>query len=267
MAHTGQRLRGLVLGACAAVVMAWPTAAIGQAPYSSSAEPPSDPPDFMLERPRVTLGLRGNWVFASAGSDIYDFVTELLTIEKSSFNTPAIGGEVSLSITPRLDVSVGIEHSNESIDSEYRDQVERLPDGSTAPILQSTSLKHSNLYGSARFALRPRGRQISRLAWIPSSFVPYVGAGVGISKYRFQQDGDFVNFVNNQIFADFYKSEGWTPSFHVLGGTDIHVYKRVFASLEGRYMWADAPLHRKFVGFDPIDLGGFRFGAGLNFVF
>jgi hypothetical protein len=268
MAHTGQRLRGHVVGACAAVAMAWPTPAIGgQDPYSTSAEPPSAPSDFMLARPRVSVGVRGNWIFASAGSDIYDFVTDTLTIEQSSFDAPAIGGEISWIVNPRLDVSLGFEYSSQDMDSEYRDRVEQLPNGTTIPIAQTTSLQVSNLYVSGRLALLPRGRQIGRFAWIPRSFVPYVGAGAGFSKYNFKQDGDFVDFVDDHIFTDAFLSDGTTPSFHVFGGADIQLYKRMFLSLEGRYMWADAPLSRDFIDFEPIDLGGFRFGAGLHLAF
>jgi hypothetical protein len=248
--------------------MTLPTPAAGdQDPPPSGAQAPSASPDFMLQQPRATIGVRGNWVFASAGSDIYDFVTDLLTIEKSSFNTAAVGGEASWNIKPRLDVSLGLEYSNHGIDSEYRDRVEQHPDGTTTAIVQNTSLQHSNLHVSAKFALLPRGRRISQLAWIPSSFIPYVGGGAGISHYSFKQDGDFVDFADDHIYPDSYRSEGFTPSLHVFGGTDVQVYKRTFLSLEGRYMWAKAPLGPDFIGFEPIDLGGFRLSAGLYFVF
>ena len=37
---------------------------------------------------------------------------------------------------------------------------------------------------------------ISRLAWIPRTFMPYVGAGGGYGTYEFRQNGDFVDFDN-----------------------------------------------------------------------
>ena len=62
----------------------------------------------------------------------------------------------------------------------------------------------------------PRGRQISRLAWIPRTIVPYVGAGGGVTSYEFRQSGDFVDFATENaaagtftIFTDSFKSEGW----------------------------------------------------------
>ena len=128
--------------------------------------------------------------------------------------------------------------------------------------------------GSAKFGLLPRGRQISRLAWIPRTFVPYVGAGAGMTRYSFRQSGDFVDFATENpaagtfsIFTDVFQSEGWSPSAHLLGGADILVFKRLYFSLEGRYTWVHAELDQDFIDFQPMDLGGFRFGAGINFVF
>ena len=90
----------------------------------------------------------------------------------------------------------------------------------------------------------------------------------------FRQTGDFVDFATENrvlgtftIFTDTFRSEGWAPSAHVFGGTDIQVYKRLYLSLEGRYTWQHADLDQDFIDFEPMDLGGFRFGAGIHFVF
>jgi hypothetical protein len=45
------------------------------------------------------------------------------------------------------------------------------------------------------------------------------------------------------------------------------VWKHLFASVEGRYSWAAADLDRDFTGFEPLDLSGFKFTAGINFLF
>ena len=38
-------------------------------------------------------------------------------------------------------------------------------------------------------------------------------------------------------------------------------------SLDGRYSWQQATLSQDFIDFEPIDLGGFRFGAGIHLAF
>jgi hypothetical protein len=45
------------------------------------------------------------------------------------------------------------------------------------------------------------------------------------------------------------------------------LYKRLFATFELRYVWADARLERDFVDFEPIDLAGARTSGGIEFVF
>lgn len=270
MTHHGQPWRGLLLSVCAGLVVAamvTPAQAQSSPPQSSGSYQAPTKPDFMLGRPRVTLGVRGEWLFASAGSDLFDFVTEQLTLDKSSFNAPGFGLDLAFSLTDRLDLVTGFDIAKSASSSEYRDHVELV--GTTyLPIQQTTSLRQSNLFGSLKFALVPRGRTISRFAWIPSAIVPYAGVGGGVTNYDFTQDGDFVDFNNaNRIFTDDFRSNGWTPSAHVFGGADIQLYKRMFMSIEGRYGWASATLDTDFIDFEPIDLGGFRLGAGFHIMF
>lgn len=220
----------------------------------------------MLGRPRASVGVRGSWMLARGGSDIFDFVTTNLTLERSSFNQATFGGELSINITPRIDVMFGADFGRAKTPSEYRDKVEQIATG-TIPIQQTTSYNQVNLAGSVKFALVPKGRSISRFAWVPRTVTPYVGGGGGLVKYELEQTGDFVDFQDDHIFTDVFRSSAWAPSIHGFGGVDIQLHRHLFMSLEGRYMWASAPLEQKFVGFEPIDLAGFRLGGGVHVVF
>jgi len=263
---------GPVVSVCAALLML--LSALSAAAQSANSAtgtnsatvqaPPS--PDFMLGRPRASLGFRGNWMMARGGSDIFDFVTEQLTLEKSSFNQATFGGELAINITPRIDAVFGADIGRAKSPSEYRDKVEQVGN-TTVPIQQTTRYEQVNLAGSMKYSLMPKGRQISRFAWIPSTVTPYVGAGGGLVHYNLQQTGDFVDFQNDHIFTDVFHSDAWAPSVHAFGGVDIQLHRHLFMSLEGRYLWADAPLEQKFIGFDPIDLAGFRLGGGVHVVF
>jgi hypothetical protein len=249
------------LGACAAAAAAGPQAEARAA--SAAANPASPRPDFFFGRPKGSVGIGGSWVLARAGSDIFDFVEDQLTIDKGDFNAPAFAADVAIAITPRLEVVSGVEVSRASTRSEYRDFV----DNDFLPIEQTTELKTVSVSGSIRYALVPRGREVSRLAWVPRRVTPYVGAGAGALWYEFKQSGDFVDFVDLSVFPDVFRSRGWTPTAHAFGGVDLHVYRRLFMSIEGRYVWAAARLGRDFVDFDPIDLAGFRMAGGVNVAF
>jgi hypothetical protein len=220
-------------------------------------------PDFLFGRPHGSLGVRGSWMFASAGSDLFDFVQQHLTVEKKDFNAPVWGMDVAFVVTPRIDVVVGFDGSRSGAESEYRDFV----DNRSLPINQETSLKERNVFGSVRFNLVPRGQSVSRFAWVPRALTPYLGAGGGALWYKFEQNGDFVDFVNLSVFSDYFSSGGFTPSMHVFGGTDLHLYRALFLTFEGKYVWANAKLGSDFIDFDPIDLGGFRISTGINVLF
>lgn len=217
----------------------------------------------MFGRPRGAVALRGSWVFARAGSDLFDFVTDQLTLEPKDFDGPAIGGEVAIAIGSRLEVLGGLEFTKSSAPSEYR----RFVDNNNLPIEQETRLKNLHLNGSVRVALIPRGHSVSRLAWIPRGITPYIGGGAGAVRYEFTQTGDFVDFVDLSVFSDVFVSKGWAPSGHVFGGADIQVYRMLFLQIEGRYLWSSAKLDADFIDFDPIDLAGFRTTAGVSFLF
>jgi hypothetical protein len=166
-------------------------------------------------------------------------------------------------MTPRLDLAGGVEFGKSSTGSEYRSFV----DNDRLPIEQETSLRQTNLTASLRMSLIPRGREVSRLAWVPSTVTPYIGVGGGMVWYELRQVGDFVDFVDLSVFPAQLTSRGWAPSAHVLGGVDVKVWRRVYVTMEGRYVWAHADLGEDFTGFDPIDLAGARATAGINIVF
>ena len=267
MTRNGHRFRGPCLSVCAALLLAvsaLPASAApdDQNPGAPSFRPPSSA-DFMLGRPRVTVGLSGNWVNASAGSELFDFVTDQLTLERSDFNRPAVGIDLSINVAPRLDATMGFEGSKMEKTSEYR----KFVDNKLLPIEQTTGFKEQAFSAGVKLALLPAGRRVSRYAWIPSKITPYVGAGGGMLRYDFEQFGDFVDFADSHVFNSHFRSAGWTPSAYASGGTDVHLFSRVFMSLEGRYTWSSATLDKDFVDFDAIDLKGFRFGAGFHYAF
>jgi hypothetical protein len=231
-------------------------------PASAGAQPS---PDFLFGSPKGMIGVRSGWLFASANSDLFTFVERHLTVEGTDFNAPAIGVDAEFAMTPRLSAIAGFDYARASKNSEYRDFV----DNQRLPITQTTRLSELNLSGSVKFAVTPRGREISSRAWIPAAVTPYVGAGGGIMKYEFLQFGDFIDVdsANSDIFTDTFRSSGWTPSAHVFGGVDVRVYKRLYVSVEGRYLWSNGTPDRDFIDFDPIDLAGLKATVGLHYMF
>jgi hypothetical protein len=230
---------------------------------SAQSTPSTRSADFLFSRPRGSIGVRGSWLFASAASDLFDFVTSRLTIDKTDFNAPGLGGYVNIGVKSNLDAQFGIEYEKSNQPSEYRD----LVDNNFQAIEQTTSLRSLNLMASLRVTLVPKGRSVSRFAWVPTRVIPYVGGGGGAVYYEFLQTGDFVDYTDLTVFPDTFRSTGWAPSLHAFSGVDVQVYRSLYATIEGRYTKASAKLGTDFIGFDPIDLSGFKVSAGINLLF
>jgi hypothetical protein len=232
------------------------------APQRVAAQPS---PDFLFGSPNGMIGFRGGLVLASAQSDLFTFVEEHLTLDRKDFNAPAIGVDLELAINNRMSAVIGFDFSKASKDSEYRNFV----DNQRLPITQTTSLREMNFGGSLKFALTPRGREISSRAWIPAAVTPYVGGGGGLMQYEFLQFGDFIDVddPNLAIFADTFRSSGWTPSAHIFGGVDVKIWKRMYVSGDARYLWAKDTPDLDFIDFEPIDLAGFKITAGVHYMF
>jgi len=247
-------------------------------PAAAIQPPPQTEPDFLFGRPRGFYGISGGWIQASQGGSIFDYVREQFTVNEGAFDSAMIRFAFGLALAPRTDLLFEMGVNQATVPSEDR---HFLNDNYTDdpsddyPITQKTRLKQVPLGVSLRYWLRPRGREIGRYAWVPNRVAPYVGIGGGTQRYRFTQEGDFVDSLG-MIYSDVLHSKGWAASGHVFGGTSIKLTRRVFAGAEARYVWADTPLSHNYLSFcryasstcsDSIDLSGLRITGGIEFVF
>ena len=215
---------------------------------------------FLFSPPDVTLTFRAGYDVPRAGSDIFSYTRELLTVEKSNFYAPAIAVDLGIRLNDRLDSVLGVGYAESETLSEFRDWV----GNDDLPIEQVTTHSKVPFTLSARYYLRDRGRTLSRYAWVPSTLAPYVGAGAGGIWYKFAQDGEFVDVETRDIFADELVSDGVAPLVHVFSGLEFSVGSRFVLTAEGRYSWSNDPMDRQFEGFENIDLSGFQILAGFG---
>ncbi len=217
---------------------------------------------FLFHAPRATLGMRASFQFARAGSGIFDFVTQQLTLNRRDFDTFGVAGDLGVNLSGPLDLVLSGGYSGTTKHSEFRDFV----DQDNLPISQRTSFTMTPLTGALRLYLLPRGHSVSRFAWIPARFSPYVGAGGGMVHYTFKQVGSFVDFQDLSVFDETLRSSGWTPLGMIMAGMDFSVGPRVVLTTDARYQWASANLDQQFVSFaDGIDLSGLQLSMGVHF--
>jgi opacity protein-like surface antigen len=231
--------------------------------FAGAARAQEPSADFLFGRPRASLVARGGWQMAAASSDIYDFFSERLTIEDSDFDSFVFGLDFGFALASRIDVVAGFEVTHADMTSEYRDFV----DENDLPIVQGTQLTILPFTVSAKAYLTPRGREVSRYAFVPAKVRPYAGGGIGFVWYELEQVGDFIDFVDLSIFTSAFHSSGFGFATQVFGGVEVSLTPRWFLTGEARYLWSDADLEGDFVGFEPIDLSGARISGGIGFVF
>jgi len=216
---------------------------------------------FLFRRPTITIKFETGYGIHAASSELFDFTREQLTIGKRDFDGPYIGGEVAFRASERWDVALGVGLVQSSVDSELRDWVD-LDDN---PIEQVSDFRIVPITLSTKYYFHDRGRSVGRFAWVPSRLTPYVGGGVGVVAYRFEQVGDFVDFDTLDIFFDRFVSQGEAVLFRGLAGVSISLGRQFELSGEARYTLASADVRSDFDEFDAgaLDLNGFQGVVGI----
>ncbi len=214
---------------------------------------------FLFKEPVGSFSLYGGFAQARAGSDIFSFITDELTLGHGDFGSPSFGAELAFRLRPRLDLVFSTSYAGRSAQSEFRDFV----DNNDLPIEQTTKLERLPVTASAKLYLMDRGRSVGQFAWIPAQFAPFVGVGAGAMWYRFRQQGDFIDMSTLAVFPDKFESSGWTPAATGFAGVDLSLGPRFGLTGEAVYTLARARMSRDFTGFHRIDLSGYDGSLGL----
>jgi hypothetical protein len=226
-------------------------------------------PGFLFKRPTFAIGVRAGWVIPRAGGQLLDYTLDEFiplgadTTTSLSFNSPYIGGEISVRPWDRWDITAGFGWTRSRSRTEYRRWIDDVGD----PISQETTLQVVSGTLGAKYYLQSRGRQIGSLAWVPSRLTPYVGAGLGFSSYEFVQVGDFIDESTFDILTDYLETTGYGAVAYGSAGVDLAVTKNALLTAEARYSFSNADVRGSYVGFNDIDLSGLRLMLGLGFQF
>jgi hypothetical protein len=215
---------------------------------------------FLFHRPDARISVRGGYAVASAGSDLFDFATENLTLEKSDFSGVSLGGALDVTATDRVSFTLDAGYSRSKKGSEFR----KLIDNNNLPIEQTTTFERVPLTANVKLYLSPPGQSVGTAAWIPARIAPWVGVGGGAMHYRFLQNGDFVDFKTNNVFRSSFDSNGWAPVLQGMAGAEFSITPSLALTGDARYLWAKGDVGTDFGGFNKIDLSGVSASIGLS---
>jgi opacity protein-like surface antigen len=213
---------------------------------------------FLFGKPDGTFTLRGGYSRANATGDIYNVQRRDFTFGPRGFDALSLGADLGLSAGRRFDVGVSFDGTVRSHGSEYRAWL----DNNDQPIKQTTNLSTFGISANLKYNFRDRGRSISRFAWIPSQYVPYVGIGAGMLSYTFRQKGDFIDFQTNDVYTDALSSTAWSGMGQIFSGVSYSIGPRFALISEGRYTLSTAKMTEDYSDFDRINLSGLSLNVG-----
>ena len=209
-----------------------------------------------------TISFRLGGFFPSADSDIWNDNVDLFTFEKEDFKNLSIGVEANWFINDMITIGLAVDFYNNKQETEYRDFVEETGD----PIYQQLELTVTPVTATVKFT--PLGNGSPGYGGERGSkIVPWIGGGIGLYAFSYEENGDFIDFSDDSIFGGVFLAEDTAFGFHVAGGVVVPVNLTWDVFVEGRYAWAKGDMGEDFTGFDDIDLGGASFHCGASYRF
>lgn len=200
------------------------------------------------------LNLRLGGFLPRAKSNLFRDDSELYRVDREDWRGLTGGAEFALRLAPHLRLGFHLDGYGRTLHTSYRDFVRE----SGREITQSLRVNIVPLGVTLRYVPRDRRRQLT----------PFVGAGVDVFFYKYEELGDFVDFQSEEltILDDHFVSEGAALGFHASAGLRVPLTDDLGLVGEARYQWAEDEMGDDFRGND-LDLSGLGVTLGLNLRF
>ncbi len=187
-------------------------------------------------------------------SNLFDDVNELYGVTNDDFQGLTGGAEYSVGMGDHFELGFHVDGYGRSIASSYVD-FDREDGG---PIFQELQL--NVVPAGATFRFLPAGRR--------ARFSPYVAAGADVFFYKYEEEGEFIDFFDDDlpISVDAFESEGTAVGWHAAAGLRVPVSHDFSITGEVRYQQARTRMNDDF-GQNDLDLSGtsVTLGAHLRF--
>ena len=183
---------------------------------------------------------------------------ELYFVSKSDFIGFTGGAEYNLVLVPNVELGFHIDGYGRSVDTSYRGYTR--PDGSE--IRQTLHLETLPMGVTVRIVPTSKRNKVA----------PYLGGGVDAVWWKYEEYGDFIDFLDPTfpIRSDHFRSDGWAFGVHAVAGIRFYLNRDFAIVAEGRYQWAKEDIfHGDFAPNGPglvntIDLSGVSATVGLH---
>jgi len=217
-------------------------------------------------RPSNSFQFRLGGFFPRGASEVWQSREAIFTLDHSDFNGGLAGFTFAMSVSNNIEVGFNLDFYEEVA----RSQEVYYVDEQEFPILHDTRLEIVPVTVDLRFL--PAGRYGVRGATGQRRVlqpVPYLGGGIGINYWEYEEVGDFVvgphppePGIDGVIVPARFIDTGTALDAHVVAGVELPLNPVFSFLLEGRYSWSDATL-----GGESLDLSGLwgYFGLAIHF--
>ena len=199
----------------------------------------------------------GGYLLPGGDSDVYKQNEQETTFEVSDLNDFALTGRYDHFLGDFINIGASLSGYEGHTVVEDRDF--EFENGQ--PIFRDIRLQIVPLEANLHFL--PAGRN--------DHFIPYLGGGVGVYFWEYEEFGDFVidRFTDPTIINGSAFSDGGDFGWHVEGGLYIPVSHSIAVAAEAKYFDSEGDLDvRGFdPAFEPIDLSATVFSGGISFWF
>ncbi len=203
------------------------------------------------------LDVRLGAFFPRADSNLFLDDESLYFVSKEDWAGFSWGIEYNHVLAKYLEVAIHVDGYQKTIDTSYRDFVR--PDG-------------SDIFQTLKLDIVPFGVTVQL---VPTSkrtkVAPFLGGGVDLFYWKYQEFGDFIDFFNPDlpVDPDHFISDGVTFGFHATGGVRIYLNRDFAIVVRGAYQWAEATMGGDFSPNEPglinrLDLSGASVTLGLH---
>jgi len=196
--------------------------------------------------------------FPSGGGSFWSGTEETFTIEAEDLADPIVGFTYVHGFGNYLETGFNIDFFDATAVSGYRDFV----DADGFAILHDTSLQMVPMSVDLRWL--PAGRYGLRGDRRVKRPVFYLGAGIGVNFFEYEEIGDFIDFGDPDlpVVFDRFTDRGASFQTHALTGVVLPFGDRWSLMFEGKYTWSEENLGSDFAGLGKLDMGGLSISAG-----
>lgn len=200
-----------------------------------------------------SVNLKIGLFFPQLNSDLWEINMENLTFARPDMVNGYYGAEFESPFGRYSSFFLEFGSFNKTVEAQYRDYTYMNGD----PIFQSVSLRIVPIEAGIKYY--PSGHR--------HTLNPFIGAGVGLYFWTYQQWGDFINFTDDTISDGFAETRRIGFGLNGRVGLVYRFSSRLAFALEGKYQYLKGRLSEYFEGFNSLDMGGFTANASINIYF